>query len=63
MISRLFPVYFDDPAQMPPEWAELARAEEGASRARHVADYIAGMTDRYALGEYRKLFGEKMSLG
>jgi dGTPase len=63
VISRLFPVYFDDPAQMPPEWAELARVEESAARARHVADYIAGMTDRYALGEYRKLFGEKMSLG
>jgi len=63
VISRLFPVYFDDPGQMPPEWAELAGAEEGAARARHVADYIAGMTDRYALGEYRKLFGEKMSLG
>lgn len=63
VISRLFPVYLDDPAQMPPEWDELARAEQGAARARHVADYIAGMTDRYALGEHRRLFGEKVALG
>ena len=63
VISRLFPVYLDDPAQMPAEWDELARAEQGAARARHVADYIAGMTDRYALGEHRRLFGEKVALG
>jgi dGTPase len=62
VISKLFPVYFDDPGQMPAEWAELARAEQGAGRARHVADYIAGMTDRYALGEYKRIFGEKMAL-
>jgi dGTPase len=63
VISRLFPVYLDDPNQMPAEWAELARGAEGEGRARHVADYIAGMTDRYALGEYDRLFGEKLSLG
>ncbi|MBY6243316.1 deoxyguanosinetriphosphate triphosphohydrolase [Methylosinus sp. Sm6] len=61
VISRLFPVYLDDPGRMPAEWAELARAD--GARARHVADYIAGMTDRYALGEYRRLFGEKVALG
>lgn len=62
VISRLFPVYFGDPAVMPVEWAQLALAGEGDARALIVADYIAGMTDRYALGEYRRLFGEQVEL-
>jgi dGTPase len=63
VISRLFPVYFDDPGQMPAEWAGLAGSGQSGARARHVADYIAGMTDRYALGEHKRLFGEKVALG
>ncbi len=47
---------------MPPEWAELAAAGDGAARAVVVADYIAGMTDRYALGEYRRLSGRAVEL-
>jgi dGTPase len=38
---------------MPPEWA--AKAEQG-ERARAVADYIAGMTDRFAIAEHARLF-------
>jgi dGTPase len=59
-ISFLFPAFMEDPALMPPEWAKLVIAEEAQreGRARIVADYIAGMTDRYALGEYRRLEGE-----
>ncbi len=58
-ISRLFPAFLATPALMPPEWAGLARqAEEGAARAVVVADYIAGMTDRYALQEIRRLEAE-----
>jgi len=56
-ISLLFPAFFDDPSLMPAEWAALAAARGGAERALVVADYIAGMTDRYALGERRRLFG------
>jgi len=56
-ISRLFPEFFDRPSSMPAEWAALAAPLEGDERAIIVADYIAGMTDRYALGEYRRLFG------
>ncbi len=55
-ISRLFPTFFDTPEVMPSEWAALAKAREGAGRAVVVADYIAGMTDRYALGEVKRLF-------
>jgi dGTPase len=55
VLARLFETYMAEPRQMPEH--VLARAErEGESVARVVADYIAGMTDRFALDEYRKLF-------
>ena len=41
--------------QLPPHVTERAR-EEGGSIPRAIADYIAGMTDRFALQEYKKLF-------
>ncbi len=49
---------------MPEEWA-LAAAKADASearRARIVCDFIAGMTDRYALAEHRRQFGEAPNL-
>jgi len=42
-----------DPSAMPPEWA--AKAGQG-NPARAVADYIAGMTDRFAIAEHARLF-------
>ncbi len=59
IVGALFDAYMTAPEQMPPQW--LARAGEGR-RARAVADYIAGMTDRYALGEYRRLFDPQANL-
>ncbi|ACB96283.1 deoxyguanosinetriphosphate triphosphohydrolase [Beijerinckia indica] len=58
VISRLFPRFFDAPEEMPPEWAEAARraGSDEAKRARVVCDYIAGMTDRFAINEHRRLF-------
>ncbi len=53
-ISFLHPALTADPSLMPPEWARLA-SEGQDTAARVAADYIAGMTDRYALGEYRRL--------
>lgn len=61
-ISRLFPAFFETPSLMPAEWATLAAARAGADRAVIVADYIAGMTDRYALGEVKRVFGEGAEL-
>ncbi len=55
-ISFLFPALYAEPSLMPPEWARLA-AQGQDLRARIVADYVAGMTDRYALNEYRRLSG------
>jgi dGTPase len=56
-ISRLFPAFLEQPARMSPEWATLAANRDEPARAIVVADYIAGMTDRYALGEVKRLFG------
>ncbi|MGO9772982.1 MAG: deoxyguanosinetriphosphate triphosphohydrolase [Roseiarcus sp.] len=62
IVRRLFEVYRDDPAAMPADWAAAAGRGE-AQRARAVADYIAGMTDRFALSEYRRLFDPAAKLG
>jgi dGTPase len=55
--ATLFAAYFADPALMDGGWAEALPAEEPA-RSRHIADFIAGMTDRYALACYARLTGE-----
>jgi len=55
IMSALFEVYMQEPAQLPPH--VIGRVErEGEDVARVIADYIAGMTDRFALEEYKKLF-------
>jgi dGTPase len=60
VLKALFEAYFEDARLMPPEHRELAlRAQEAlgpAGRARAVADYVAGMTDRFAILEHRRLF-------
>jgi len=59
VVRQLFEAFFGQGAPMPAEHAAAARRaskQEGAAgRARVVADYIAGMTDRYALAEHAKL--------
>jgi dGTPase len=52
-ITALFGSYTANPDQLPPRFREWA-SQVGVPRA--VADYIAGMTDRYAQDEYRRLF-------
>lgn len=52
IIRDLFAVFHDDPKLMPDEFQMRAKEE----KPRAVADYIAGMTDRYAIREYRRLF-------
>jgi len=54
IMADLFHAYMAEPAQLPPHIA--ARWKAGEPRARVIADYIAGMTDRFAVDEYRKLF-------
>ena len=60
VVRELFDAFFNDPGLMPDEHRAAGtrrEAADGASgRARAVADYIAGMTDRYAILEHRRLF-------
>jgi dGTPase len=59
-LAALFAAFMEDLRLLPPEHAEIALRGEAAlglpGRARAVADYIAGMTDRYAILEHRRLF-------
>ncbi len=52
IISDLFTVFMADARLLPPQFQAHAEAD----RARAVADYIAGMTDRYAIREHRRIF-------
>jgi dGTPase len=58
IIRELFSRFFAAPGLMPEEWAKAGASAGGceARRARIVCDYIAGMTDRYAVAEHRRLF-------
>ena len=53
IIRDLFKIFLGDVSLMPQEFQQYAKAD----KARAVADYIAGMTDRFAIAEHRKLFG------
>ena len=57
VVARLFEALAAEPAELPPSWHEALPAAEPA-RGRHLADFIAGMTDRYAIDTYERLFGE-----
>ena len=52
VVSELFNAFLSDPRLLPPQY----QAENIVERPRMVADYIAGMTDRYAMREHRRLF-------
>ena len=56
VVRDLFARYSARPQDMPAEWAEHLSRRDEAARARHIADFIAGMTDRYALAEHARLF-------
>ncbi|HKL64960.1 MAG TPA: deoxyguanosinetriphosphate triphosphohydrolase [Roseovarius sp.] len=56
VIGELFPIYLDAPGHLPEEWrADVAQATDRAALARLVGDYIAGMTDRFALQSHARL--------
>jgi len=56
VVRALFAHYSARPRDMPAEWGEHLSGLDEAVRARHIADFIAGMTDRYALAEHARLF-------
>ncbi|MFB0873732.1 MULTISPECIES: deoxyguanosinetriphosphate triphosphohydrolase [unclassified Sphingobium] len=56
IVADLFRAYHADPALMPGEWHDGCALEEPA-RSRHIADFIAGMTDRYAEKRHAEIYG------
>jgi dGTPase len=58
IVSELFDAFIREPEVLPPDYQHSAseNPREIATQARQVADYIAGMTDRYAIREHRRLF-------
>jgi dGTPase len=55
VVRELFQLFLAEPECLPSEWRSAASGDP-AGRARTVADYLAGMTDRFALDEHRRLF-------
>jgi len=55
LIRELFEIYTADSSRMPAEFSSRAEAQNGSGRARVVADYIAGMTDRFAFAEHKRI--------
>jgi dGTPase len=55
IVETLFRIYLADISQIPATFEPRAGIDDGAGKARVVADYIAGMTDRFAIAEYERL--------
>ena len=59
VVNTLFPLFLSQPALLPGEWrADIEAARDETALARIVADYVAGMTDRFAIQEYERLIGD-----
>jgi dGTPase len=58
IVRDLFARYRDDPAALPAEWLpeDGESRELNVERARRIGNFIAGMTDRFAITEHRRLF-------
>lgn len=56
VVAKLYAAYRDDPVLMPENWRRTLPDNE-PHRARHIADFISGMTDSFAIGCYRKVIG------
>ena len=63
IVRDLFDRYMADDTAMPDDWRDPRALLDVAARARHVGDFLAGMTDTYALREHRRLFDHTPDLG
>ena len=59
IVSDLFNAYCNDAQLLPQEWRDSLPDEQPA-RARHIGDFLAGMTDRFAMNCHREIFGGQM---
>ena len=62
VVEDLFPLFLEEPTLMPRHWAARidAARQDKTVLARMVADYIAGMTDRYAVVEHDRVVNQKI---
>jgi dGTPase len=61
VVHDLFPLFLANPAELPKQWRrDVAEAEGETALARIVCDYIAGMTDRFAIETHARLLGSDM---
>ena len=56
VVREMFQMFLAEPECLPTDWRRGAGKPNSRASAELVADYIAGMTDRYALDEHRRLF-------
>lgn len=56
IVADLFTLLHDEPELLPPEWQQGCDGVRGMKSARRVCDFIAGMTDKFAIEEHRRLF-------
>ncbi|MDR3510869.1 MAG: deoxyguanosinetriphosphate triphosphohydrolase [Caulobacteraceae bacterium] len=56
ILAEMFRLFLAEPEVLPTEWFDRAHGLDEAGRARVVCDYIAGMTDRFAIEEHKRLF-------
>jgi len=56
ILAEMFGLFMREPDVLPTEWFARLKDRDEAGRARVICDYVAGMTDRYAIEEHRRLF-------
>ena len=60
VVAELFAVYWTNPEHLPSSWRD-EMPDDDTGKARHIADFIAGMTDRYAIDQYAAIHGARPS--
>ena len=56
ILKELFDLFIAEPELLPPDWQQGGDGPNGPRTARRVCDYIAGMTDDFAIDEHKRLF-------
>jgi dGTPase len=62
VVSELYAALSGDPSLLPPDWSHACGSAGDALTGGVVRDYIAGMTDRFALSEYARIFHREIDL-